>query len=80
MKRTLSVPDGSFLHYQVNGTGKVVLFLHGNSQNNGYFIWQKRLFNRFFRSVWLDTRDHGLSTNTQTTLTFQQIVSILWRY
>ncbi|MGX7031193.1 alpha/beta fold hydrolase [Vagococcus zengguangii] len=77
--KQLVTRDGAVIAYQILGqTNKeVVLFLHGNSQNHHYFIKQKQRFSQQFKTIWLDTRDHGRSTNPQETLTFEMIVEDL---
>ncbi|MGX6962059.1 alpha/beta fold hydrolase [Vagococcus xieshaowenii] len=78
VNKEMIVRDGSTIHYQIRGYGEAVMFLHGNSQSHRYFMKQKTTFSQRFKTIWLDTRDHGCSTNTQNTLTFEMIVEDIY--
>ena len=45
--------------YEVRGSGKDLLLLHGNGENSNYFAFQMAEFSRSFRVWALDTRGHG---------------------
>ena len=79
MNKQLVTKDGAVIAYQVLGQHhkEVVLFLHGNSQNHHYFVKQKQRFSEQFKTIWMDTRDHGRSNNPQATLTFEMVVEDL---
>ena len=80
VNKQLMTKDGAVIAYQVLGQHhkEVVLFLHGNSQNHHYFVKQKKRFSQQFKTIWLDTRDHGRSNNPQSSLTFEMVIEDLY--
>lgn len=49
------------LHYVERGRGDTLILLHGNGEDNSYFIHQMKYFSRYYRVIALDTRGHGKS-------------------
>ena len=49
------------LHYREAGSGDVMLLLHGNDENGGYFKHQIEYFSKKYRVIAPDTRGHGES-------------------
>lgn len=49
------------LNYQEKGEGKPFILLHGNGEDNSYFVHQMDYFSRKYRMIAVDTRGHGQS-------------------
>ena len=61
----LSRPDGSEtvdLHYEADGDGRIVVFLHGLAGHCGEWATTAAAVSSGYRSIRLDQRGHGLST------------------
>lgn len=49
------------LNYYERGSGKTLIFIHGNGLNSKVFTKMYMYFSRFYRVIAIDTRGHGLS-------------------
>lgn len=65
------------LHYTDNGTGDVLILLHGNSEENGIFVHQIEYFSKKYRVVAVDTRGHGKSPRGTKPFTIRQFAEDL---
>ena len=65
------------LHYLEKGQGKPLILLHGNGEDNSYFVYQVAYFSRFYRVMALDTRGHGQSPRGTAPFSIQQFAEDL---
>lgn len=72
-KKTYTTTDGSKIFYEVTGTGFPLLLLHGNGGSSKYFSKQIPELSRHFKVYAIDSRGHGQSTNSSSTLSFLQM-------
>ncbi len=49
------------LNYIEKGKGEVLILLHGNGEDNTYFVNQIDFFSDYYRVIAIDTRGHGKS-------------------
>lgn len=77
VKKFLNTRDNSHIYYEVIGHGEPLIFLHGNKQTTTYFKKQVAKFSRHYQLFLVNTRDHGLSSNTQDHLNFDLLTSDL---
>lgn len=49
------------LNYEEKGSGEALILLHGNGEDHGYFSSQLEFFSKYYRTIALDTRGHGLT-------------------
>lgn len=56
------------LHFEEQGSGPVLILLHGNSEDHRYFSHQVDHFARTMRVIALDTRGHGESPHGEEPL------------
>lgn len=68
------------LAYTEKGEGEVLILLHGNGENGGYFSYQTDYFSRFFRVIALDSRGHGKSERGEKPLTLQCLADDLYEF
>ena len=54
--------NGIELYYEVSGSGKPLIMVHGNSEDHTIFKEAAEILNDHFRVYTLDSRDHGQST------------------
>jgi pimeloyl-ACP methyl ester carboxylesterase len=73
MEKYFLTSDGVKLHYEVHGSGPLLIFLHGNSQTGRIFKKQVREFQTDFTCLTLDTRAHGKSVFHGERLTFERL-------
>ncbi|RSU08149.1 hypothetical protein CBF30_02580 [Vagococcus entomophilus] len=71
--KSISSYDGTKIYYKICGKGKPLIFLHGNAGSPRVFKKQIPLFANFFQLVFMESRDHGRSSNNSTTLNFEQM-------
>ncbi|WP_322200774.1 alpha/beta fold hydrolase [Acutalibacter intestini] len=71
------------LHYREEGAGwpsireSVLILLHGNGQDGGYFRHQMEFFSRRCRVIAVDTRGHGRSPRGTAPFTMEQFAGDL---
>ncbi len=65
------------LHYLEKGQGKPLILLHGNGEDNSYFVYQVAYFSRFYRVIAIDTRGHGQSPRGTAPFSIQQFAEDL---
>lgn len=65
------------LHYTEAGTGDVLILLHGNGEESGYFAAQIGHFSRRYRVIAVDTRGHGKSPRGTAPFTLDQFAADL---
>ncbi|MDY3993465.1 alpha/beta hydrolase [Evtepia sp.] len=65
------------LHYLEKGQGKPLILLHGNGEDNSYFVYQVAYFSRFYRVMAIDTRGHGQSPRGTAPFSIQQFAEDL---
>lgn len=57
----VEVEPGVKLFYEINGTGKTILFVHGWTMNHDVWEYQVSELSKKYRTVVLDLRGHGAS-------------------
>ena len=65
------------LHFTETGTGEPLVFLHGNGEDNRYFVHQIAFFSRRCRVLAVDTRGHGKSPRGSAPFTIRQFAEDL---
>lgn len=65
------------LHYIEKGQGEPLILLHGNGEDNTYFVHQIEYFSRTRRVIALDTRGHGKSPRGSAPFTIRQFAEDL---
>lgn len=65
------------LHYLEKGQGEPLILLHGNGEDNSYFVYQVAYFSRFYRVIAIDTRGHGQSPRGTAPFSIQQFAEDL---
>lgn len=65
------------LYYQEQGTGKTMIFLHGNGEDGTYFEHQMKYFAKMYHVISIDTRGHGKSKRGVMPFTIGQFVEDL---
>ena len=65
------------LHYIEQGSGIPLILLHGNGEDNSYFVHQIDYFSRVYRIIAFDTRGHGQSPRGNKPFTIQQFAEDL---
>lgn len=65
------------LNYLEKGQGKPLILLHGNGEDNSYFVYQVAYFSRFYRVIAIDTRGHGQSPRGTAPFSIQQFAEDL---
>ncbi len=65
------------LHYREQGSGFPLILLHGNGEDNSYFVHQTDYFSKAYRIIALDTRGHGQSPRGEKPFTIQQFAEDL---
>ena len=65
------------LNYLEKGQGKPLILLHGNGEDNSYFVYQVAYFSRFYRVMAIDTRGHGQSPRGTAPFSIQQFAEDL---
>ena len=65
------------LHYIEQGTGQPLILLHGNGEDNSYFIHQVDHFSKAYRVIAIDTRGHGKSPRGDKPFTIKQFAEDL---
>lgn len=64
-------------HYLEQGSGEVLILLHGNGEDCGYFRHQMELFSRYYRVIAIDTRGHGQTPRGEAPFTIRQFAKDL---
>ena len=67
-------------HYVEKGEGFPLILLHGNGENNKYFVHQIKHFSKSYRVIALDTRGHGKSARGKASFTLTQFAEDLKRF
>ncbi|MGM9577799.1 MAG: alpha/beta fold hydrolase [Evtepia sp.] len=65
------------LNYLEKGQGKPLILLHGNGEDNSYFVYQVAYFSRFYRVLAIDTRGHGQSPRGTAPFSIRQFAEDL---
>lgn len=65
------------LHYIEKGQGEPLILLHGNGEDNTYFVHQIEYFSRTRRVIAVDTRGHGKSPRGSAPFTIRQFAEDL---
>lgn len=60
------------LYYTEYGEGEPLILLHGNGENQEYFIHQIEYFKKYYRVIAIDTRGHGKSPRGKATFSIAQ--------
>ncbi|MBW1839805.1 MAG: alpha/beta hydrolase [Deltaproteobacteria bacterium] len=66
-----TTPDGVRLNYQISGSGKPLLFLHGWTMCSRVWRYQVEWFARNYQVITLDLRGHGKSESPNGDYSFQ---------
>ena len=64
-------------HYLEQGSGEVLILLHGNGEDCGYFRHQMEPFSRYYRVIAIDTRGHGQTPRGEAPFTIRQFAEDL---
>lgn len=67
--------NGIRLYYEITGTGKPLIFLHGGFFNMDYWSDQVRIFARHYRVITVDSRGHGRSTDGTAPINYAALAS-----
>ena len=59
------------------GSGEVLILLHGNGEDCGYFRHQMEPFSRYYRVIAIDTRGHGQTPRGEAPFTIRQFAKDL---
>ena len=65
------------LNYIEKGSGEPLILLHGNGEDNTYFVHQIEYFSKAYRVLALDTRGHGKSPRGTAPFTIRQFAEDL---
>ena len=65
------------LHYIEQGQGRPLILLHGNGEDNSYFVHQIDYFSKDYRVIAIDTRGHGKSPRGEKPFTIKQFAEDL---
>ena len=65
------------LHYLEQGQGQPLILLHGNGEDNSYFVHQIDHFSKEYRVIAIDTRGHGKSLRGEKPFTIKQFAEDL---
>lgn len=65
------------LHYIEQGHGQPLILLHGNGEDNSYFVHQIDYFSKDYRVIAIDTRGHGKSPRGEKPFTIKQFAEDL---
>ena len=65
------------LHYIEQGQGQPLILLHGNGEDNSYFVHQISHFSQNYRVIAIDTRGHGQSPRGEKPFTIKQFAEDL---
>ena len=65
------------LNYIEQGTGQPLILLHGNGEDNSYFVHQIDYFSKKYRVIAIDTRGHGKSQRGDKPFTIKQFAEDL---
>ena len=66
------------LYTTEHGSGDPLILLHGNGENQGYFVHQIGYFSQFYRVIAVDTRGHGQSPRGTAPFTISQFADDLF--
>lgn len=77
MTNNIKMADGTTITYDFypKRGAKTIVLLHGNGGSRHYFEQQLQIYRTNLQVLVPDSRGHGGSTNTQSELTFMQIVN-----
>lgn len=80
-QKYVTTPDGTKIFYYTVGSGKPLVFFHGNGLNSHYFDKQVPFFKDMYSLVLIDSRGQGDSGNESSFLTVDMmaddVVSVL---
>ncbi len=62
------------------GRGEVIILLHGNGENSGYFKGQIKEFSKFYHVYAIDTRGHGRTPRGDRPFTIRQFAADLLEF
>jgi len=68
------------LHYIEQGFGQPLILLHGNGEDNSYFVHQIDHFSKEYRVIAIDTRGHGKSPRGDKPFTINQFADDLHNF
>jgi len=71
------VHDGVELYYEVYGSGEPLLLVHGNGGSIGSLAAQIEYFRDRYEVIAMDSRDHGRSSDSADTLTYEKMADDL---
>ena len=67
--------NGINIYYEIYGTGKPLIFLHGNGGSIRSARAKIEYFKKYFQVIAIDSRGHGKSIDTTTALTYVQMAN-----
>lgn len=68
------------LYYKEAGQGEALILLHGNGENQEYFVHQMKYFSKKYRVIAVDTRGHGNSPRGDKPFTIRQFADDLYDF
>lgn len=68
------------LNYIEKGSGEPLILLHGNGEDNTYFVHQIEAFSKGYRVLALDTRGHGKTPRGTAPFTIRQFAEDLFAF
>ena len=57
--------NGIKMYYEVHGSGRPLIMVHGNSEDHNIFFESRVLLSKHFKVYTVDSRDHGHSTRVE---------------
>jgi len=67
-------------YYEEQGSGDVLILLHGNGEDSSYFVHQLAYFSPRYRVIALDTRGHGQSPRGDGPFTIRRFADDLYHF
>jgi pimeloyl-ACP methyl ester carboxylesterase len=69
--------DGVSLYYETYGDGQPLLLVHGNGDGIGTMAAQIDFFKKRYKVIAMDSRDHGRSSDSDSSLTYEKMTDDL---
>ena len=69
--------DGVTLYYETYGDGRPLLLVHGNGVSIGSLAAQIEFFQKRYKVIAMDSRDHGRSSDSDSPITYEKMTDDL---
>ncbi len=69
--------DGVTLYYETYGDGQPLLLVHGNGASIGTMAAQIEFFEKRYKVIAMDSRDHGRSSDSDSPITYEKMTDDL---